>query len=53
MEAPPVVGPNPGSTPSIKPNNVPNTNTIISFEFSNGANIKERFSIINYNKDLL
>ena len=27
INAPPVVGPNPGNTPNIKPNNVPNSKT--------------------------
>ena len=47
INAPPVVGPRPGNTPSIKPNNVPKTKTIINFELIKGANIKERFSILN------
>ena len=53
INAPPVVGPNPGRTPSIKPNKVPNTKTIINFELNRGVNINDKFSIINCNKDLL
>ena len=46
INAPPVVGPNPGKTPKINPNNVPKNNIIKSLELNNGAIIKEKFSIL-------
>ena len=48
IRAPPVVGPRPGNTPNIKPNNVPKIKTIINLELIKGANIKERFSILYF-----
>ena len=45
INAPPVVGPNPGNTPKIRPNNVPKNKTIISLELNSGANINNKLSI--------
>jgi hypothetical protein len=45
IKAPPVVGPNPGNTPNIKPINVPKKRMIKSFILNNGANIYIKFSI--------
>ena len=45
INAPPVVGPNPGNTPNIKPNKVPKNKTNNSLELKRGANIKSKLSI--------
>ena len=52
INAPPVVGPKPGKTPKINPNKVPKNRTNNNLELNNGAIIKDKFSIINYNKYL-
>ena len=41
----PVVGPNPGNTPNIRPANVPKKSTRKSSKLNNGANIYIKFSI--------
>ena len=45
INAPPVVGPNPGKTPNIKPNNVPKNKTSNSLELKSGASINNKLSI--------
>ena len=45
IKAPPVVGPNPGRTPKIKPNKVPKKRTNNNFELKRGANINSKLSI--------
>ena len=45
INAPPVVGPNPGYTPNIKPNKVPKNKTNNSLELKSGANINNKLSI--------
>ena len=45
INAPPVVGPKPGRTPSINPNKVPKNKTNNSFELNKGAIINNKLSI--------
>ena len=45
INAPPVVGPNPGNTPNIKPNKVPKNKTNNSLELKSGASINNKLSI--------
>ncbi len=45
INAPPVVGPNPGNTPNIKPNKVPKNKTNNSLELKSGASINIKLSI--------
>ena len=45
INAPPVVGPNPGNTPNIKPNKVPKNKTNKSLELKSGASINNKLSI--------
>jgi len=46
INAPPVVGPKPGSTPKTNPNKVPKSKTNISFELNKGAIINNKLSIL-------
>ena len=46
INAPPVVGPNPGRTPKISPNKVPKSKTINNLELNKGAIINKRLSIL-------
>ena len=47
INAPPVVGPNPGKTPRIRPNKVPKNKTINNLELNRGTIIKYKFSILS------